>query len=278
MAMDFSSLEGQETEVTQAPAVVGKSEKAKEDAKEVVKVFANKLQNDEGLKQSLFTASNSIRIVNTCGYGDASGLVAVSKGVKNAETGKIEGRKVAGTSAVVGYIIENVGSEAITFTTGVWTKNAEGIYEEQVIQDTINPGEKKPITRKYLAMLGCRSEFSFQFENGRLIGKGAVTKINSGESLDKVLSSYYFNFSDGAHTVHDDEVKVAIADKKEVNINGETTSRWECKAEYAPTFGFLDNPAKKAARTKAKKEKITGITQAAVANFLDELIKSNGLG
>lgn len=278
MAMDFSSLEGQETEVTQAPAVVGKDEKAKEEVKEVVKVFANKIQNDEELKKSLFTASNSIRVVNTCGYGDASGLIQTVKGVKNPETGKLEGRKVASTTAIVGYIIENIGSEPITYTTGVWTKNADGIYEEQVIDDTINPGEKKPITRKYLATLGCRSEFSFQFENGRIVSKRAVANINSGTSLDKVLSDCYFNFSDGTHTVHDDEVKIAIADKKEVNVNGETVSKWECKPEYAPTFGFLDNPTKKAARTKAKKEKIAGISQAAVANFLDELIKSNGLG
>lgn len=265
MNMDFTSLENN-AEATAAPA----AEKSQKSV--ILNNFAQKLQANPELKAVLYSASKSLRVINSCGYGEDGGLVEIKKGDKNVPAGEKTGREVGATSKVVGYIIENIGDAPISYTDGIWTKNAEGVYEEQVTEVVINPGEKKPIDRKYLTLLAVRPEFSFTLENGKVVGSAKNAK-----SADELISSYHFRFKDSSMTIHDDKVKVAIADKKEVVIDGVAQTKWILKPEFEATFGYLSNPKNSVRKTRASVREGIDFKTAAAADYVRSLLASKGV-
>lgn len=267
--MDFSALEGNEAA---AQAVETKKEgKAKTSA--MMNNFAQKIQANPELKKALFAYSKSIRVVNSCGYADKEGIIEIKKGDNKLPKGQT-GREVGRTSKIVGYIIENIGNEPITFTNGVWSKNAEGVYVEEQIEDVINPGEKKPISRKYLTIMAVRPEFSLTLENGRVVGSSSTAKAKSAEAL---IESYHFKFNDSTNTVHDDRVKIAIADKKEVMVDGVAKDVWTVKPEFEATFGNLNNPKASVRKTRAAVSGGIDFKAAAAADYVKSLLESSGI-
>lgn len=265
--MDFSSLDGGAN--VEAPAAAPK----KSAKTALLNNFAQKVQANPDLKAALFAMSNSLRVVNSCGYGEDGGLIEIKKGDPNSADGKT-GREVGATSKIVGYIVENIGSEPIAFQNGVWTKNEEGIYVENVVEDVINPGEKKALDRKYLTLLAVRPEFSFTLENGKIVGSSSS---KAAKGVDDLINSYHFRFKDSSMTIHDDKVKVAIADKREVTVDGAPQTQWVIKPEFEATFGYLSNPKATVRKTRAAAGEGIDFKAAAAADYVRTLLESKGV-
>ena len=264
--MDFTSLAGEATPAASTP----KKDANEAFRKELVAQYAEQLQGDPEAIKNLYSAVDTLRVVNTFGYGESGGIIEAARGNKNAAPGEKTGRQIASTSKIYGCIVENVGTTPIQYTHGVWTKNAEGVYEETVVDDVINPGERKPLATKYMVVLLARPEFSLKCANGRMTG----SPKRGVNSIDDVVGEYSFKFrKDAGMSVHDDNVKIAIADKVEVNEDGQTKAVWVIKPEYEAEFGFLNNPKVSSRRTKTGIRKANiDIDSAAIANYLNNLV------
>ena len=250
----------QEADKTEVPVQAENADRAKKTEKlnQMKAVFKQTVESDPTFINRLHTLSNSLKVVNSLGYGD-NGNIVVDKS-KPADAGK---RNLKPTSKVVGYMIANIGEEAIAYTTEEWTKNEEtGEYQGTVVNKTLAPGEKTAITRKYMTQLCAQPEISFTLSNGIIV---ASSKKNFRD-LDEELSSYYFKFSPdengNAIQVNDDEVKLSV------DVDGVVTP------EFEATFGYLNNPKKKKASREKSKTKAS--VQDLVANYVLSLVKEQG--
>lgn len=208
--------------------------------------FANKLRR----------LSNSIKVVNTLGYGKGGNIVVDKKASG-------ESRVLKPTSAICGYKLENIGNEVIDYTTEVFTQDETGKFVGQVVQKKWNPGETIDLTRQYTTMLCSRPEISFTLSNGKIVSS---SKKNA-KTLKEELSAYYFTFNKGEDgttpQVNDDEVKLSVDD-----------ADGKVKPEYVEAFGYLNNPKEsKAARAKGAKY----TTQDLAANYIHKLLEEQGI-
>lgn len=224
---------------------------AKEEKKEFLKGLKNDLQekiaNDPDYVARLQSLSDSIQVNHTLGAG-TDGNIVVDKSSPE--------RKLKNTSAIVGYEVQNVGSEPISYQTEVWTRGEDGKYVAQPTEKTMAPGETANLTRKFMTILCSRPEISFTLKNGKIVSRTAKKK-----STDELLESFYFTFNDDT-PVNDDAVKKAV---DEEGADGTRV----VKAEYVEAFGYLNNPKEKAGK-KAAKAKVS--VQDLMANYVNTLI------
>lgn len=208
------------------------------------------IQSTPDFAERLRRLSESLKVVNTLGFG-TSGNIVVDK------ASKAEGRTLKPTSQIVGYTIENIGSEAIAYTTEVFAQDETGKFVGSVVEKTLAPGARANLSRKYMTMLCAKPEISFTLSNGKIVASSKKTK-----TLDEQLSAYYFTFDKDENgykpEVNDDEVKLSI------DVDGVV------KAEYVEDFGYLNNP-KEARTPKAKGAKLT--VQDIAANYINSLIQ-----
>ena len=205
------------------------------------------VQTSPDFASKLRRLSNSIKVVNTLGYGKGGNIV-VDKASPE--------RKLKSTSAIVGYEVKNIGTEPITYQTEVWAMGADGKYEAQPVEATLGAGETCVLTRKFMTILCSRPEISFTLANGKII-----SNLKKGKSTEELLNSFYFQFSDDT-PVNDDRVKKAVDE----DVDGQRV----IKAEYVAAFGYLNNPKEKAAK-RVKAAKVT--VQDMMANYVSTLLQ-----
>jgi hypothetical protein len=270
---------GAETEVKVETA---KSNAAKY-TKEAIQKYEADVQADPTLGDRANAYSNSITIVNSLVYKDTGSLVQKEAGkvLRNEDgspmkiqgkDGKLktakEGRQVETAPKVVGYVIKNTGSDAITIQDVKYAKNEAGEYVATPYTLTLAPEDEAPLNKVQFALLGISPECSLKFANGTL-----KVKQPKGTVTSDYLEKCYFSFT-GATSVHDDDVVKHIADK--------TGDEWVIKPEYIAEFGYLLNkPAPKAARVKGASAGVK--KEAAIAHdilskynqFAQEVANSN---
>lgn len=222
------------------------------------------LATDPTYAQRANRLRNAIEVVNTLGFSN-NGTVVLDQSAKDSPDGK---RKLSPEGQIVGYIIKNVGDEAIPVTTEKYTKDdATGRWVANQVEVTLQPGATMALARKWMTVLATQPEFSMQFANGTMAHSS--TKFDESD-LTALLESYYFSFNDPAMKVHDPAVKVQIGEK----TMGDTGETWVVKAQYAEDFGFLNNKPEKA----AKKTRAAGPdSKQKVANYLQTLIRNGGV-
>lgn len=214
------------------------------------------VQTSPDFATKLRRLSNSIKVVNTLGYGKGGNIVVDKKASGDA-------RVLKPTSAICGYKLENIGTEVIEYTTEVFTQDETGKFVGQVVKKQWAPGETINLTRQYTTMLCSMPEISFTLANGKIVSS---SKKNA-KSLKEELAAYYFAFNkdeDGkTPQVNDDEVKLSVDD-----------ADGKVKPEYVEAFGFLNNPKEgRAARTKGAKY----TTQDLAANYIHKLLEEQGI-
>lgn len=241
---------------TEAPVTAEQNAAKKQKIAVIKEAMKATLSTDATYQERLHKWSGSVKVVNTLGYGK-NGNIVVDKAAKT------DSRTLKATSKIVGYKIQNIGSEAITYQTEVWALDKEtGKYVPTSQSKTLAPGETACLTRQYMTMFCAQPEISFVLANGKIISSAR----KAGKSLKDELSAYYFSFDkseDGTTVaVNDDEVKLSVDD-----ANGAV------KPEYVDTFGFLNNPKDKV--SKAKPPKVTA--QEMMANYVNRLIQDKGM-
>lgn len=220
--------------------------------------FKETVQTSPDFVSRLHKLSDSIKVVNTLGYGNSGNIVVDKKASSDTD------RVLKPTSTICGYKLENIGTETIPYTTEVYTKDETGKFVGQQVQKQWAPGEVICLTRQYTTMLCSIPEISFTLANGKIV---ASSRKGKNKSLKDELASYYFAFTkaeDGTTlAVNDDEVKLSI-DDADGNV----------KPEYVETFGYLNNP-KDSAGKKGKGPKWT--TQDLAANFIHKMLEEQGI-
>lgn len=214
------------------------------------------VQTSPDFASKLRRLSNSIKVVNTLGYGKGGNIVVDKKASGDA-------RVLKPTSAICGYKLENIGTEVIEYTTEVFSQDETGKFVGQVVKKQWAHGETINLTRQYTTMLCSMPEISFTLANGKIVSS---SKKNA-KSLKEELAAYYFAFNkseDGTTPqVNDDEVKLSVDD-----------ADGKVKPEYVETFGYLNNPKEgRAARTKGAKY----TTQDLAANYIHKLLEEQGI-
>lgn len=221
------------------------------------------MEQDPTLASKFRTASDTIEVVNTLGYGDGGNIVVDKAAKQNAAAKGAEDRKLVPTSKIVGYKVRNCGTEPISYDAEIWTKGADGIYTSSTETRTMQPGQVVNMTRVTLTLLTCRPEFDFTLRNGKIVSSSASSKAGKGD-IQAELARYYFSFnSEEKKEVNGDDVKLRIDDGGTV------------LPEYAEVFGFLNNPkpSKKASR-KGAGSNVT--VQDMAANYVRMLLEKQG--
>lgn len=248
--MDSVFENAQTTAPVEGAVAEDEAKKAKTRAmKEAMKETIN---SDTNFAEKLRRLSESLKVVNTLGYG-TSGNIVVDKSAKT------EGRQLKPTSQIVGYTVQNIGSEAIAYQTEKFAADETGKFVGTVVEKTLAPGETINLSRKYMTMLCAKPEISFTLSNGKIVASSKKTK-----TLDEQLSAYYFTFDKDENgykpEVNDDEIKLSI------DVDGVV------KPEYVEDFGYFNNP-KEAKTPKAKGAKLT--VQDFAANYINSLIQKS---
>lgn len=243
--------------VASAPAEAAVDTAKKEKVQAMKAALKETVQTSPDFASKLRRLSNSIKVVNTLGYGKGGNIV-VDKAASSANA-----RALKPTSAICGYIVENCGSEPIEYTTEVFAADETGKYVGSVVKKTLAPGEKVALTRQYMTMLCAIPEISFTLANGKIVSS---SKKNA-KNLKEELSAYYFSFNKdengNALQVNDDEVKLSVDD-----------ADGKVKPEYIETFGYLNNP-KEGRAARAKGTKFT--TQDLAANYIHKMLQEQGV-
>lgn len=243
-----------------APAEVAEvASTAKEAKKERIEKMKASLrstiQSDVDFSTKLRRLSNSIKVVNTLGYGKSGNIV-----LDKSSTDK---RVIKPTSHICGYKLQNIGNEDIEYTTEVFSQDETGKYVGQVVKKQWAPGEVINLTRAYTTALCSIPEISFTLANGKIV----CSARKNTKSFKEELAAYYFSFNkseDGTTVqVNDDEVKLSVDD-----------ADGKVKPEYVETFGYLNNP-KEGKAARAKKPEYT--TQDLAANYIHKLLEEQGI-
>lgn len=242
------------TAPVEATAVENQEKKAKVQAMKAA--LKETVQTTPDFAQKLRRLSGSIKVVNTLGAGKGGNIV-----VDKSAGG--EGRPLKPTSQIVGYKIQNIGTEAIEYTTEEYTKDENGKWVGNVVTKTLAPNEIVDLTRQYMTMFCAQPEISFTLANGKIVNS---SKKNA-KSLKEELSAYYFSFNKDENgnslQVNDDEVKLAVDDENGV-----------VKPEYEKTFGYINNP-KEGRAARVKGQKFT--TQDLAANYINKMLQEKGI-
>ena len=221
------------------------------------------IKNDPTFVAKLKSLSTNLAVVKSLGFGDSGNIVL------DKENSTKDDRKVIPTSAIVGYRVQNTGSEPVKYLTEEFTKNAEGVFVGNKVEKVLAPGAAADFTRKYMTIFASMPEVSFTFANGAIV-RGAAS-VKPGD-LDGELEAYYFSFADKEIKVNSDEIKLNVGQKVK---SEEGTDKWIVKPDFEAVFGYLNNAkaAKKGGRTKSE-NKFT--TRDASANYINRLLKGQG--
>lgn len=251
----FSNLtDGAQELNSAAPKSSKTKEETKEErsqrAKEMKNNFVETLKADPTYKERMGRWSDNIEVVNTLGFGEGNNIIVdKTQPPVMGKNGKMRSPLIP-TSAIVGYRIQNVGTEPIPYKTEVYSQDEEGVYVGSLVNRTLAPGEAVDLSRMCMTMLCCTPEVSMTLKNGKIVRSSSINKDPS--DIRKELESYYFQFNKDENgvekTVHDDNVKLNVGEK----IDG----KWVVKADYVETFGYLNNvkAAKKSSRRESKNE------------------------
>lgn len=244
------------------------SEKKKTTSSEVVKQvkeeLKEELKNDPGMAKALRSLSGSIEITRILGYGVNNNIIKNKEGKTkiNEKTNKEFVIREA-TSANVGVVIKNIGTEAIDVQTEVYQQNEAGVYVGTPTVVKLVPGQEMQLTRKYLTLLASKVEFSMNFANGKLVAGHSDAKGD----FDEYLSSFYFRYTDPTMSVNDDNNKTAI----DIDVEG----RRVVTEQYVATFGYLNNAKTSAKRPKADR---TGLTSSDIlAAYIRKISMEKGI-
>ena len=241
---------------TEAPVTAEQNAAKKQKIAVIKEAMKATLSTDATYQERLHKWSGSIKVVNTLGYGK-NGNIVVDKAAKT------DSRTLKATSKIVGYKIQNIGSEAIEYTTEVFAPDETGKFVGTIVKKTIAPGEQVQLTRQYMTMFCAQPEISFTLANGKIVSSSK----KSAKNLKEELSAYYFSFnkdeSGNSLQVNDDEVKLSVDD-----------ADGKVKPEYVETFGYLNNP-KEGKAARAKKPEYT--TQDLAANYIHKLLEEQGI-
>ncbi len=248
--------------VAAAPAASTPAQDAKREKIAAMKESLKQtVASDPSFMDRLRRLSASVEVVNSLGFGDSGNII-----VDKAASSKTD-RKLAVTSAIVGYRIANVGEEPIKYTTEVWAQGEDGKYVPTRAEKVLVPGGTADLTRQYMTMFCAQPEISFQLANGKII-KGSGSKGDKGIKAE--LESYYFSFSKDENgnkkQINDDDVKLNVGEK--------VGDKWVVKAEFVETFGFLNNPKEsgRAGRKAGSGERFTA--QDVAANYVCKMLQS----
>lgn len=96
------------TGVETAPAV-GTNNERKEKIQRMKEVLKENIASDPTFLSRMHTLSGAVKVVNSLGFGD-SGNIIVDKSKSTKDN-----RTLAVTSAIVGYRVQNIGSEPIKY-------------------------------------------------------------------------------------------------------------------------------------------------------------------
>ena len=266
----FNDLNAEET----APVVekvVRKEDGRKSKVDSMKEALKETILTDPEFDKKLGRLSDSIKVINTLGFGDGGNIVVdKSKPVEiDPETGK-EKKPLLTTSKTIGYRVQNIGDEPIKYQTEVWTKGEDGKYVSTKTEKVLEPGETADLSRQYMTVLCSIPEISFQLANGKII-KGSSKRAE--ESTKAFLEAHYFRFDkdeDGVQKqVNDDDVKLNVGERDEA------TGKWVVKPEFEETFGYLNNPIKSTSSKKAAGRKYSA--QDLAANYVRKMIEKQGL-
>ena len=231
-----------------------KNEEKKQQINQMKEALREEIQTSPDFQARLHRLTNSIKVVNTLGAYMGGNIV-------EDKSSTADKRVLKPITKNVGYRLQNIGSEAIEYTTEEYTKDEAGVWVGTKVRKTFAPGEQIDLTRQYMTMFCAQPEISFTLSNGKIM---ASSKKNP-RNIQEELSSYYFKFDDDQIKVNDDEVKLSVVDENNV-----------VKPEFEKTFGFINNPkAAKASGRVANGQKNT--IQDAVANWVNKRIQENGL-
>lgn len=254
---DLTKVFGTVEPVDNVPVTAEPKKASRMDA-EIQKAFKATADVLESQNKDIFneisTHSNDLIVVNTLSYTDGGGLIVDRNNITSQNQ-----RPLVTVPEIVGYNVKNEGTEPIKYHTELWSKDENGVYVATPTELVLNPGETAPFTRKTLTMLASNIEYSFVLGNGKLI-----PRLDS--NLEKMLNGTYFKFEDPELTVHDDSVKLAIADK--------IGDKWVIKPEFEATFGFLNNEKPKAPAAKRATSRKAS-RQALVSNYVRNLLNQS---
>lgn len=269
MDKGFENFNALNTEATDAPVAPVDERKAKKKAKlaEMAEVFKATINNDPTFTSKLRTLSNSVKVVNTLGFGESGGLLA-DENKKNANDDKqTRSDLLVPTSQIVGYRIQNIGDTPINYNTEEYAPNELGVFVGTRVQKTLEPGGIADLTRKFMTVFCSQPEISFKLENGKIV-RGSST-VKPGD-VDAELGAYYFSFDDKSLKVNSDEIKINVGKR----VKAGDTTKWVVKKEYEATFGFLNNEKSAAKKPRAKKSSYTA--QDLTANYIQKLLQETG--
>lgn len=246
---------GQEATTPVATEAAVNAEKERKTA--LKNAFKETMMENPEFSSKLHTLSNSIKLVNTLGFGTGGNIVVDKKASTNGN------RVLKQTPAICGYKLQNIGDQVIEYTTEIFSQDETGKFVGQVVKKQWNPGETIDLTRQYTTMLCAIPEISFTLANGKII----PSQKKKPKSLKEELSSYFFTFNkaeDGTTIqVNDDEVKLSVSD-----------ADGKVKPEYVETFGYLNNPKEsRSARTRGPKY----TSQDLYANYIHKLVQDQGV-
>lgn len=263
MSTNFESLDGNKEE----EVVVTVDNKKKSKTPNYIKEFVQEVRENPELKEELFRLSGSVKVKNTLSYGETGDLIQVEKGVKvKKEDGRIvtEGRKLAPTAEIIGYLFENIGDEPIHYETEVY-KEVDGKLESEVVSKELLPGEEVALSRKYSTLFTSQAALSHKLANARVICQKVDTKTK-----EQILESSYITFTEPGISVHDADIKIPVADRiGEETVNDKTKGIYKVKPEYFETFAFLDIVKETTGKGKGKSS--TNLKGAATADFIRRL-------
>ena len=261
MANELDQFEALETNVVPEVDDDKKAEK-KEFAKKLKDAMYETLKENPDYLAVRRSLTNSVRVVNTLGFGDSGNIIVAEGSTK-------EDRKLQPVASIVGYRIQNVGETPITYQTEEFTQGEDGVWVGQKVTKVIKPGEFANITRKYATILFSRPEFNLKVANGKFI----APRNKKTNDLDALLAGYYFSFNDKDIKVNSDTVKIQIGEQRKNPATGQT--KWYVKSEFEKEFGYLNNSGSGKARAKKPTKDLD--PQDFAANYLQKLIQEAGL-
>lgn len=269
MADDFNTLNEEFTNL-ENPAETAEGGKKQSKAKSahqelinrVVNQYGDEVRSDEEFVAAMRSASNTLRILNTLGYGESGSLVP---GKKDGE------RTLEPTSKIVGYRVQNTGTVPIPFECEVYDDSRvdeNGNFIPDMQANAIAPGQTLDIPSHVLSMIGIRTEFSLTFANGKM--QGGTKVIDAENPLDALHFVFTPENGQPALQKHNDKVKLAIASNNGVRKVGDKEKKyWKVKKEFRPFFAYLENEEVKTGGRKATTPKVDVITGSMVKYLQD---------
>lgn len=255
----FGSLENEGAATPVAPAATDAADARKAKIEAMKASLRQTMHEDSSYIQRLHTLSDKVSVKNSLGFGDSGNIV-----VDRAKSTKDE-RALTTTSVIVGYRIENIGKDPITYQTEVYSQNAEGKFVGEKVEKVLAPGATADLTRQYMTMFCAQPEIAFVLANGKV--KRGSGKASSKGDVKAELEAFYFSF--------DSSLNIQInADEVKLNVGEKVGDKWQVKPEFIETFGYLNNAPE---RNRARKEGPKISSSELAANYVMKMLQDSAL-